>query len=59
MFKVYFKSELFAEVPTLENACSLGLAVHSSSNVPHHIVIRRSDGSEVISFDMLLDKKEK
>lgn len=52
MFKVYFENCLFGTTRTLEDACSLGLAVHRSSNVFHRIEVRKEDESSVISFEL-------
>lgn len=58
MYKVYFENQIFASVPTIENACSLALAVHSSSNVPHHIEVFKEDHSSVICFDLFIEPKK-
>lgn len=55
MYKVLFNDALFASVGTLEEACSLALAVHRSSNMSHHVAVLdentyREGGDSAITF---------
>lgn len=52
MYKVYFCDVLFASANTIEDACTLGLAVHRSSNNPHVVKIQNPDESELLSFTL-------
>lgn len=52
MYKVYFENSLFANVKSIEEATSLGLAVHRSSNIPHVVVLRNPDDTEILTYTL-------
>lgn len=63
MYKVFYSNSKltspcdFGECATIEEAVMLAMAVHRSSNVPHHIEVTNPDRSHLISFD-LIDRGE-
>lgn len=51
MYKVKFNGVLYATVGTLEEAVSLALAVHRSSNVKHDVLVgSENDDNEFLKF---------
>lgn len=60
MFKVLFNRSLFAIVSNIEEACSMALAVHRTSNVEHSIYVTSEDvNSVIITFSFVSPKKDK
>lgn len=51
MYKVKFNGVLYATVSSLEEAVSLALAVHRSSNVRHDVLVgSENDENEFLKF---------
>lgn len=51
MYKVFFNDSLFGEVKAIEEAVSLSLAVHRSSNVKHEVKVLDVNSNLVLTFN--------
>lgn len=51
MYKVFFNESLFGEVKVIEEAVSLSLAVHRSSNVKHEVKVLDVNSNLVLTFN--------
>lgn len=50
MYKVLFNGVVYAEIKTLEEAVSLSLAIHRSSNVTRDVTVADETGNEFLCF---------